>query len=68
MEALRRRPLSKPPGVAETIDWAQALLRLRRETLDVEGVSDTLGCVLKDRHDIGELGREDLAALVAEAV
>src|SRR6185295_12574166 len=42
LQALRRRRLSKAPGVAETIDWAQALMRLHREHLDLETVEQTL--------------------------
>ena len=68
MAALRRRRLSKAPGVAETIDWAQALLRLHREHLDRETVEATLGCVLKDRHDLRELAGGELEAVLAEAV
>ena len=67
MQALRRRRLSKAPGVAETIDWAQALLRLHREHLDRETVEETLGCILKDHHDLRELGPEEIAADLAEA-
>ena len=55
MQALRRRRLGKAPGVAETIDWAQALLRLHRDHLELETAQQTLGCVLKDRHDLREL-------------
>jgi MoxR-like ATPase len=67
VQALRRRRLAKVPGVAETIDWAQALVRLRREGLDAESVGETLGCLLKDRHDYVELSREGLAPMLAEA-
>jgi MoxR-like ATPase len=67
MQALRRRRLSKAPGVAETIDWAQALVRLHRQHLDAESVAQTLGCVLKDRHDVQDLDRAEIDALVAEA-
>jgi MoxR-like ATPase len=67
VRALRRRRLAKVPGVAETIDWAQALTRLRRERLDAESVDETLGCLLKDRHDLLELSREALGPIVAEA-
>jgi MoxR-like ATPase len=66
MQALRRRRLSKAPGVAETIDWAQALLRLHREHLDLETVEQTLGCIVKDHHDLHELGRGELEAALAE--
>ena len=57
MQALRRRRLSRTPGVAETLDWAQALIRLHQEHLDAEAVQATLGCILKDRHDLNDLGR-----------
>jgi MoxR-like ATPase len=65
--ALRRRRLSKAPGVAETLDWAQALLLLHREHLDLETVEQTLGCVVKDHHDLRELGRSELQAALVEA-
>ena len=67
MQALRRRRLAKTPGVAESIDWAQALVRLHRSHLDAEAVAQTLGCFLKDRHDIEDMDRAGVAALVAEA-
>jgi MoxR-like ATPase len=68
MQALRSRRLSKAPGVAESIDWAQALVRLHRDSLDADVVSDTLGCFLKDRHDLEELDRAAIDALVADAI
>ena len=67
MQALRRRRLAKTPGVAESIDWAQALVRLHRSHLDAESVAQTLGCFLKDRHDVEDLDRAGVATLVAEA-
>ncbi len=67
MQALRRRRLAKIPGVAETIDWAQALVRLGHSRLDVETVEETLGCLVKDRGDAGELRRAELAPLVEAA-
>ncbi|HZF13018.1 MAG TPA: MoxR family ATPase [Thermoanaerobaculia bacterium] len=67
MQALRRRHLAKMPGVAETIDWAQALLHLHREHLDKETVAETLGCIVKDQNDIRELGGGELEAVLAEA-
>jgi len=66
MQALRRRRLSKAPGVAETIDWAQALCHLHSEHLDRETVAETLGCILKDQHDLRELGAGELEAVLAE--
>jgi MoxR-like ATPase len=68
MHALRGRRLAKAPGVAETIDWAQALTTLHQDHLDVAVVEETLGCVLKDRHDIEELSGGEIPALVAEAL
>ena len=68
MQILRRRHLSKAPGVAESIDWAQALLRLDRDRLDLETVEQTLGCVVKDHHDLHELGGGELAAALAAAL
>jgi MoxR-like ATPase len=68
MQALRRRRLSRAPGVAETIDWAQALLRLHRDHLDLETVEQTLGCILKDHHDLRELGGGELAATLDAAL
>jgi MoxR-like ATPase len=67
MQAIRRRRLSKAPGVAEAIDWANALVTLHQSHLDTGVVAGTLGCVLKDRHDVEDLARADLDALVAEA-
>ena len=67
MQAIRRRRLSKAPGVAEAIDWAQALVTLHRSHLDASTVADTLGCFLKDRHDVEDLDAAGIDALVAEA-
>jgi MoxR-like ATPase len=67
VQALRSRDLRKLPGVAESIDWAQALLRLRQDRLDEEVVRATLGCLLKDEHDLRTTGEEAVAALVAHA-
>jgi MoxR-like ATPase len=52
MEVLRRVRLSKVPGVAETLDWAQALVSLHADHLDETLVGETLGVVLKDAEDI----------------
>jgi MoxR-like ATPase len=52
MESLRALRLAKVPGVAETLDWAQALTALHADHLDEVVVAETLGCVLKDADDI----------------
>ncbi len=67
VQRLRAQPLRKLPGVAETLDWAQALLRLHRDTLDAETTRATLGCLLKDEQDIKSTGEERLAELLAYA-
>ena len=67
LQALRTRRLLKTPGAAETIDWAKALVRLHREHLDVETVAQTLGCLLKDRSDLHDVGGSELEALIGEA-
>jgi MoxR-like ATPase len=51
MQVLRAMPLQKAPGVAESLDWARALLSLHRDHLDKDTVEQTLGCVLKVRED-----------------
>jgi MoxR-like ATPase len=51
VEQLRAMSLYKPPGVAETIDWAEALATLGLTRLDEAGVEATLGTVLKYRED-----------------
>jgi MoxR-like ATPase len=68
VQALRRRRLSKAPGVAETLDWAQALLHLHSAHLDRETVEQTLGCLLKDHHDLQALGGAELEADLSEAL
>ena len=67
VQRLRSRDLRKLPGVAETIDWAQALLRLRQTSLQLEAVQISLGCLLKDEHDLKATGEEALTELVAHA-
>jgi MoxR-like ATPase len=67
VRALRARRLVRSPGVAESIDWARALVRLHLERLEPEIVLATLGCIVKDRHDLRELGSAEVVRLVAEA-
>jgi MoxR-like ATPase len=64
MASLRQLRLAKVPGVAETLDWANALASLHADHLDTELVAETLGCVLKDADDIkrfrGEIAKAGL--------
>jgi MoxR-like ATPase len=71
MESLRRVRLSKVPGVAESLDWAQALVGLHADHLDETLVTETLGCVLKDADDMkrfrAEVGKAGLAPFLQGA-
>ena len=51
VQRLREEGLLKPPGVAETLDWARALVRLGVEEIDLETAARTLGAVVKYRED-----------------
>ena len=64
---LRGMSLYKPPGVAETIDWAEALAALGRASLDEEGVERTLGTVLKYREDAERVRAAGICELVQSA-
>jgi MoxR-like ATPase len=68
VRALRGEDLEKPPGVAETIDWAHALTVLGYDQLDEEVAETTLGSLLKVREDVEALREGRLASLVADAV
>ena len=55
IEYLRGQNLQKTPGIAETIDWARALITLNTTSLKPESINPTLGCVLKSQKDIDEI-------------
>jgi MoxR-like ATPase len=67
VQGLRRLDLAKPPGVAETVDWAQALAALGRQELDADLVHSTLGSVLKYYEDLELVRDETLVELLEEA-
>ncbi len=67
VQGLRALDLAKPPGVAETIDWANALAALGRQELDAQIVEQTLGSVLKYHEDLLSVRDEALQELVEEA-
>ena len=66
--ALRELDLYKPPGVAETIDWARALAELGEQELTETDVEHTLGWVLKYREDIQKTRAAGVDAIVRAAV
>jgi len=69
IHSLRRMKLAKTPGVAESLDWAAALVTLHASHLDEDLVRETLGCFLKDEADLrtvtARLDAGELAALSA---
>jgi MoxR-like ATPase len=68
VQKLRGADLYKAPGVAETIDWAQALLALDKLTLDPDTVRATLGVLLKYQDDIAKIGAGPARALLDQAL
>ncbi len=67
VQRLRGEDLFKLPGVAETIDWAQALTYLNQKELAPRAVDETLGVLLKYQDDIAKIRGAEAARLVAEA-
>src|SRR5947199_252508 len=52
VQRLRLMDFYKRPGVAETLDWASALVAMNRHELSEEAIEDTLGCIFKYKEDI----------------
>jgi len=69
MELLRSLHLHKSPGVAESLDWARALMSMHRDHLDTASLEQTIGCVLKVREDHGVLDahRDAIAPILGTA-
>ncbi len=67
MQLMRARDFYKRPGIAETLDWALALMALEIEELDPPSVNSTLGCVLKYKEDIEKLQSDGLPQIIARA-
>jgi MoxR-like ATPase len=67
-ETMRGLHLSKPPGIAETIDWATALARLGASTIDESLVRATLGTVLKYREDQERVTNNGLDQVIKQAL
>jgi MoxR-like ATPase len=68
VQGVRRMELQKRPGIAETLDWTAALLRLGVSTIDVDGaerILDTLSALIKTRDDRVAFPREVVARLAA---
>lgn len=66
VQKLRQLDLFKMPGVAETLDWGNALMALDQTVLDPETVGSTLGVLLKYQDDVAKVAGDKARALVAE--
>jgi len=66
VQKLRAADLFKRPGIAETIDWAKALVELDRRSLDAAVVNDTLGVLLKYQDDIAAIRGSEAARILEE--
>ena len=66
VQALRDKQLFKAPGVAETIDWAQALVALNCVALDPQTVDQTMGVLLKYQDDIARIQGSEAAQILAD--
>jgi hypothetical protein len=66
VQRLRKMDLFKLPGVAETIDWTNALVSLDQLTLDPDMINDTLGALLKYQDDIGRIRGSEAERLLSE--
>jgi MoxR-like ATPase len=66
MQQLRQINFYKRPGIAETLDWAQALLHLNQSGLVPETVRDTVGCILKYHEDVEKFKRDEMERVLLE--
>jgi MoxR-like ATPase len=67
VQAVRHLDLAKPPGVAETLDCAQAVHSLGGRRLDAEVIEETMGCVAKSMEDSAKLRAAGIEKLVSQA-
>jgi len=66
MQDLREVRLEKTPGIAETLDWAAALVSLHRDKLDLDIIRDTIGVICKNRDDVDMIRDKFLPRIEAE--
>ncbi len=66
VQSVRRLNLAKAPGVAETLDWAQALASLGKNTVDRESIEDTLGCLSKSMEDTAKIKAAGIEKMLTE--
>ena len=66
VQTLRGMDLYKAPGVAETLDWAQALVELNQLELEPSVINDTLGTLLKYQDDIARIQGSEAARILTQ--
>jgi MoxR-like ATPase len=66
MQKLRQVNFYKRPGIAETLDWTQALLHLNQAGLVPETIRDTVGCILKYHEDVEKFKRDEMERVLLE--
>ena len=66
VQKLREEDLFKQPGIAETLDWADALVQLDKVALDRELIDDTLGALLKYQDDIAQIRGSEASRILEE--
>ena len=65
VQELRKRKLSKTPGVSETMDWAESLMALGYKEINARAFEQTLGAVLKSTEDIQQVKQEGINAFIS---
>ena len=66
VQSLRKQDLFKSPGVAETLDWASALIELDKVAIDPQTISDTIGVLLKYQDDIARIDSSEGQQILKE--
>jgi MoxR-like ATPase len=66
MQTVRGKEFYKRPGIAETLDWANALIHLHKDQLDRPAVEETLGCILKHYEDLKKMKELDLGPCLSQ--
>lgn len=66
MQWIRSENLYKRPGIAETIDWAEALLSLGKDELTAEAVENTIGCILKYKQDLDNIQKLEIPQILEQ--
>lgn len=68
MQLVRQGDYLKRPGIAETLDWASALLYLNKDSLDKDALSDTVGCIFKYKEDLDRMEKEGVESILDQVM